>query len=104
MTLTVDADSPDTNVRSFRNRLTGYNSHIERIDIERIVKEHIVDDVRDIQVEGEAFSTVLAIPQAGSPEPKERYGPSLLLVNVHGELMCVSSSSDIFKLEVYVIR
>ena len=41
--------------------MIGHNSHIERIHIESIVKEQIVDDVRDVQHEGEPLATVFAI-------------------------------------------
>ena len=41
--------------------MIGHNSHIERIRIESIVKEQIVNDVRDVQHEGEPSATMFAV-------------------------------------------
>ena len=59
--LTVDADAPNGNFLIIRNSMIGLNSHIERIRIESIVKEQIVDDIRDVQHEGEPLAAVFAI-------------------------------------------
>jgi hypothetical protein len=60
-TLAIDADSPNGDFRTIRNSMIRHNSHIERIQIESIVKEQIVNDIRDVQHEGETLPTVFGI-------------------------------------------
>ncbi|MEE2926601.1 MAG: hypothetical protein VX608_05220 [Chloroflexota bacterium] len=61
MTLTVEAYSPNAEVLVIRNRVTGHNSHIKRIQFKSIVEVQRVNDMCHVQHEVETLPTVLAI-------------------------------------------
>src|SRR5215210_7527974 len=55
----------------FRNRLMRNDSHLERIDVERIVKVQGINNLGDFQYEVETLTAVSAIRQTGPAQTEE---------------------------------
>src|ERR1043166_1048222 len=61
--LTEDPDAADRHVRFLGNRIHRLDSDVERFDVERVVEVQLVDDVRDLEHEGE--TPLVSVTAAG---------------------------------------